>query len=100
MRKFLIALGITFLLVGCGDSGIYGTYKNEQTGQIMILEKNKAQIGTKKLIVKNWGEKGDEYTGFAKYEVEGTGELLNTFLYIQKQKNGNVIYEGVEFVKQ
>ncbi|MFB9085980.1 hypothetical protein LU604_04840 [Erwinia tracheiphila] len=40
MRKFMVAVGLTALLSGCGDDGVYGNYVNQQYGIKLDIQKD------------------------------------------------------------
>lgn len=92
MRKLLWVVGLVTLLTGCGDDGIYGTWKNTSSGLVIkIEEKNIKMPGIGNVAVQKWDVSKDqkEYVAHTTY----------TTLDIEKTKNGIAIM-GVEYERQ
>lgn len=101
MRKFFVVCGLVTLLIGCNSDDVIGTYRNASNGQIMILEKDKMQIGTTKFRIKDWHH--DEGSSTYRLITICSTDVIDKctpHITFQKEEDGIIIYDGSEFVKQ
>lgn len=92
MSKFLTVLLFSFLLAGCGDDGIYGTWKSVSSGVVIkIEEKNIKMPGLGNVAIEKWdvSKNKKEYVAHTPYVT----------LDIEKTKNGIAIM-GVEYERE
>ncbi|EAA6473068.1 hypothetical protein FGU38_20025 [Salmonella enterica subsp. enterica serovar Amager] len=94
MRKVLLAVGISFLLAGCGDDGIYGDYVSPQYGVRLDIQKDVIKFRDGVFTVKSWDE-SQKPVYIAKTQHKDLGSW--TFK-IEKVKDG-VMYQGAIFKK-
>lgn len=94
MKKLFMAaiLGLALLLVGCGDEGIYGDYKNEQYGLILKISENKIEFKGMTLAVESWNHNEKEKTYTAR--VSSSGHKMNLRFV---KKGSDVVYLGALF---
>ncbi|MCC3735919.1 hypothetical protein LLS47_23755 [Rouxiella badensis] len=96
MRKLLAVgvLGLASVLSGCGDSGIYGEYVNEQYSVRLDIEKDVIKFKDGVFNVKSWDE-----TQKPVYIARTQNKDLGSWTFkIEKVKQG-VVYQGVIFKK-
>lgn len=96
MKKIIMAaaVGIAFLLAGCGDNDIYGNYKNEQYGLILKISEKDIEFKGSTLPVASW-DKNEEAKTYTAHTVSGSMHLKMDMHF---QKKGNdVIYLGALF---
>ncbi|MGU9869935.1 MULTISPECIES: hypothetical protein [Kluyvera] len=92
MRKLLWVVGLVALLSGCGDDGVYGTWKNAGTGLVIkIDEKNIKFPGVGNLAVDKWDVSKDQQT----YVAHTTYNNIS----IEKSKGG-IIIMGTEYQRE
>lgn len=92
MRKFLWIVGLVVLLTGCGDDGIYGTWKSKSSGVVIKIEESNIKMpGIGNVAVQKWDVSNDkkEYVAHTSYIT----------LDIEKTKNGIAIM-GVEYERE
>ena len=92
MRKILWIVGLIVLLTGCGDDGIYGTWKSKSSGVVIKIEENNIKMpGIGNVAVQKWDVSKDkkEYVAHTPYIT----------LDIEKTKNGIAIM-GVEYERE
>lgn len=92
MRKILWIVGLVVLLTGCGDDGIYGTWKNKSSGVVIKIEESNIKMpGIGNVAVQKWDVSNDkkEYVAHTSYIT----------LDIEKTKNGIAIM-GVEYERE
>lgn len=100
MKKLLMgmAMALAFLLTGCDDDGIYGTYKNEQHGLILKISEKSIEFKGNTAAVQSWDndEKAKTYTAHTLLSSGSTNMKWNMHF---KKEGSDVIYLGTLFKK-